>query len=77
MGEVRTRRLVASGLVMLLVLLVPVSAEENTDLHLEIEIIDENSKPWYGTGDTVVLTSSIINNGDATSVTEDPPVEQS
>ena len=39
MGEVRTRRLVASGLVMLLVLLVPVSAEENTDLHLEIEII--------------------------------------
>lgn len=72
MGEVRTRRLVASGLVMLLVLLVPVSAEENTDLHLEIEIIDENSKPWYGTGDTVVLTSSIINNGDATSVTEDP-----
>ena len=72
MGEVRTRRLVASGLVMLLVLLVPVSADESSNLRLDLEIVDENSKPWYGTGDTVVLASSIINDGEATSVNEDP-----
>ena len=72
MGEVRTRRLVASSLVMLLVLLVPVSAEENNTIQLEIDVLDENSKPWYGVGDTVILSSSILNDGDATSITEDP-----
>ena len=72
MGEGRMRRLVASSLVMLLVLLVPVSAEENSTVQLEIEIMDENVKPWYGVGDTVFLSSSILNSGDATSIIEDP-----
>lgn len=72
MGEVRTRRIVASSLVMLLVLLVPVSAEENDSVSLQIETLDENSKPWYGVGDTVVVSSSILNEGVATSITEDP-----
>ncbi|MGB1525141.1 MAG: hypothetical protein ACPHCK_03880, partial [Candidatus Poseidoniaceae archaeon] len=72
MGEVRTRRLVASSLVMLLVLLVPVSAEDSSTVRLEIDVMDENSKPWYGVGDTVVLASSIVNDGAATSITEDP-----
>ena len=72
MGEVRTRRLVASSLVMLLVLLVPVSAEDSSTVRLEIDVMDENSKPWYGVGDSVVLASSIVNDGAATSITEDP-----
>ena len=72
MGEVRTRCLVASSVLMLLVLLMPVSAEETSTIRLEIDVIDENSKPWYGVGDSVVLASSITNDGDATSITEDP-----
>ena len=48
MGEVRTRRLVASSLVMLLVLLVPVSAEEGDSVELEIDVVDANAKQWYG-----------------------------
>ncbi|MGA0331882.1 MAG: ArsR family transcriptional regulator [Candidatus Poseidoniaceae archaeon] len=72
MGEVRTRRLVASSLVMLLVLLVPVSAEDSSTVRLEIDVMDENSKPWYGIGDSVVLAASIVNDGAATSITEDP-----
>ena len=72
MGEVRTRCLVASSLVMLLVLLVPVSAEDSSTVRLEIDVMDENSKPWYGVGDSVVLASSIVNDGAATSITEDP-----
>ena len=72
MGEVRTRRLVASSLVMLLVLLVPVSAEDSSTVRLEIDVMDENPKPWYGVGDSVVLTASIVNDGAATSITEDP-----
>ena len=66
------RRLVAASMVMLLVLLVPVSAEESGTVRLEIETLDENSKPWYGTGDSVLLASSIVNDGVATSITEDP-----
>ena len=72
MGEVRTRRIVASSLVMLLVLLVPVSAEENDSVSLQIETLDDNSKPWYGVGDSVIVSSSILNDGVATSITEDP-----
>ena len=72
MGEVRTRRLVASSLVMLLVLLVPVSAEGNDSVQLEIDIVDANAKQWYGAGDVVLLDTSILNNGGATSITEDP-----
>ena len=55
MGEVRTRRLVASSLVMLLVLLVPVSAEEGDSVELEIDVVDANAKQWYGAGDVVLL----------------------
>ena len=40
MGEVRMRRFVASSMVMLLVLLVPVSAEEGDAVRLEIEVTD-------------------------------------
>ena len=72
MGEVRTRRLVASSLVMLLVLLVPVSAEEGDSVQLEIDVVDDNTKQWYGAGDLILLDTSILNNGDATSITEDP-----
>tara|TARA_B100000683_G_scaffold75603_1_gene74500 strand:- start:9823 stop:12408 length:2586 start_codon:yes stop_codon:yes gene_type:complete len=72
MGEVRTRRLVASSLVMLLVLLIPVSAEEGDSVQLEIDVVDANAKQWYGAGDVVLLDTSILNNGDATSITEDP-----
>ena len=72
MGEVRTRRFIASSMVMLLVLLVPVSAEEGDAVRLEIEVTDENLKPWYGAGDTLVLASSIHNAGEATSINEDP-----
>ena len=72
MGEVRTRRLVASSLVMLLVLLVPVSAEEGDSVELEIDVVDANAKQWYGAGDVVLLDTSILNNGGATSITEDP-----
>ena len=66
------RRLVATSMVMLLVLLIPVSAEETSTVRLEIEALDENSKPWYGAGDSVLLASSIVNDGAATSITEDP-----
>ena len=38
MGEVRMRRFVASSMVMLLVLLVPVSAEEGDAVRLELEV---------------------------------------
>lgn len=72
MGEVRTRRLVASSLVMLLVFLIPVSAEETSSVQLEIDVMDDNTKPWYGLGDSVLLASSIVNDGPATSITEDP-----
>ncbi len=72
MGEVRTRCLVASSVLMLLVLLVPVSAEETSTVRLEIDVTDENSKPWYGVGDSVILASSIVNDGAATSISEDP-----
>ena len=72
MGEVRTRRIVASSLVMLLLLLVPVSAQEDDTLSLQIETVDSNSKAWYGVGDVVQLSSSILNQGVATSITEDP-----
>ena len=72
MGEVRMRRFVASSMVMLLVLLVPVSAEEGDAVRLEIEVIDDNLKPWYGAGDTLVLASAIHNTGEATSINEDP-----
>ena len=72
MGEGRMRRLVATSMVMLLVLLIPVSAEETDTVRLEIEALDDNSKPWYGSGDSVLLTSSIVNDGAATSITEDP-----
>ena len=72
MGEVRTRRIVASSLVMLLLLLVPVSAQEDGTLSLQIETLDSNSKAWYGLGDVVQLSSSILNQGVATSITEDP-----
>ena len=66
------RRLVATSMVMLLVLLIPVSAEETDTVRLEIEAMDDNSKPWYGAGDSVLLTSSIVNDGATTSITEDP-----
>jgi predicted transcriptional regulator len=66
------RRLVATSMVMLLVLLIPVSAEETGTVRLEIEAMDDNSKPWYGEGDSVLLASSIVNDGAATSITEDP-----
>ena len=66
------RRLVASSLVMLLVLLVPVSAEEGDSVELEIDVVDANAKQWYGAGDVVLLDTSILNNGGATSITEDP-----
>ncbi len=72
MGEGRMRRLVAASMVMLLVLLIPVSAEETGAVRLEIEVLDENSKPWYGAGESVLLGSSIVNDGAATSITEDP-----
>ena len=72
MGEVRMRRLVATSMVMLLVLLIPVSAEETDTVRLEIDALDDNSKPWYGAGDNVLLASSIVNEGTATSITEDP-----
>lgn len=72
MGEVRMRRLVAASMVMLLVLLIPVSAEETGTVRLEIDALDDNSKPWYGDGDSVLLASSIVNDGAATSITEDP-----
>jgi len=72
MGEGRMHRLVATSMVMLLVLLIPVSAEETGTVRLEIEAFDDNSKPWYGAGDSVLLASSIINDGAATSITEDP-----
>ncbi|MEC8142429.1 MAG: hypothetical protein VX071_02935, partial [Candidatus Thermoplasmatota archaeon] len=72
MGERRMRRLVATTMVMLLVLLIPVSAEETGTVRLEIEAVDDNSKPWYGDGDNVVLASSIVNDGAPTSITEDP-----
>ena len=72
MGEVRMRRFVASSMVMLLVLLVPVSAEEGDAVRLEIEVTDDNLKPWYGSGDTLVLASAIHNTGEATSINEDP-----
>ena len=48
MGEGRMRRLVATSMVMLLVLLIPVSAEETGTVRLEIQALDDNSKPWYG-----------------------------
>ncbi|HII31017.1 MAG TPA: hypothetical protein HA320_03060, partial [Candidatus Poseidoniaceae archaeon] len=57
MGEGRMRRLVAASMVMLLVLLIPVSAEETGAVRLEIEVLDENSKPWYGAGESVLLGS--------------------
>ena len=66
------RRLVATSMVMLLVLLIPVSAEETSTVRLEIEALDENTKPWYGAGDSVLLASSIVNDGAATSIAEDP-----
>ena len=66
------RRLVATSMVMLLVLLIPVSAEETGTVRLEIEALDDNTKPWYGAGDSVLLASSIVNEGAATSITEDP-----
>ena len=69
MGEVRMRRFVASSMVMLLVLLVPVSAQEGDAVRLEIEVIDDNLKPWYGAGDTLVLASAIHNTAEATSMT--------
>ena len=72
MGEGRMRRLVATSMVMLLVLLIPVSAEETASVRLEIETLDENSKPWYGAGESVLFASSIVNDGAATSITEDP-----
>ena len=72
MGEGRMRRLVATSMVMLLVLLIPVSAEETDTVRLEIEAMDDNSKPWYGDGDRVLLASSIVNDGAATSINEDP-----
>ena len=72
MGEGRMRRLVATSMVMLLVLLIPVSAEDTGTVRLEIEALDDNAKPWYGTGDSVLLASSIVNDGAATSITEDP-----
>ena len=78
MGEVRMRRLVASSLVMLLVLLVPVSAEESDSVQLEIDVVDDaNAKQWYGTGDIVLLTPPSSTMVDATSITEDPLVERS
>ena len=40
MGEVRMRRLVATSMVMLLVLLIPVSAEETDTVRLEINALD-------------------------------------
>ncbi len=43
MGEVRTRRLVAASMVMLLVLLIPVSAEETGTVRLEIDALDDNA----------------------------------
>ena len=72
MGEGRMRRLVATSMVMLLVLLIPVSAEDTGTVRLEIEALDDNAKPWYGTGDSVLLASSIVNDEAATSITEDP-----
>ena len=66
------RRVVACSLVMLLVFLIPVSAEESESVRLNIEIADDNAKPWYGTGERVLLSSSIVNDGGATSISEDP-----
>ena len=48
MGEGRMRRLIATSMVMLLVLLIPVSAEETDTVRLEIEALDDNSKPCMG-----------------------------
>jgi DNA-binding transcriptional ArsR family regulator len=72
MAEARTRLLVASLLVLLLGSLAPVQADGETPVRLETEIINAPLTPWYGTGDVVELSISLVNDGVQTSITEDP-----
>ena len=72
MAEARTRLLVASMLVLLLASLAPVQADAETAVRLETDLVNEPLTPWYGVGDVVELSTSLVNDGIQTSITEDP-----
>ncbi len=72
MGEVRTRRIVTSGMMLMLLLLVPASAESSGEVLLEISLTDGNEKPWYAEGENVTFDAVLVNHGSSTSITEDP-----
>ena len=63
MGEGRTRRIVASGMMLMLLLLVPASAESSGEVLLEISLTDGNEKPWYAEGENVTFDAILINHG--------------
>ena len=75
MAEARTRLLVASMLVLLLASLVPVQADGEATVRLETEIVNAPQTPWYGAGDVVQISSTLVNDGVQTSITEDPSCE--
>ena len=72
MAEARTRLLVASMLVLLLASLAPVQADTEPTVRLETALVNEPLTPWYGVGDVVELSTSLVNDGIQTSITEDP-----
>ncbi|MGB1953971.1 MAG: winged helix-turn-helix transcriptional regulator [Candidatus Poseidoniaceae archaeon] len=72
MAEARTRLLVASMLVLLLASIVPVQADTETSVRLETDLVNAPLTPWYGVGDVVEVSTSLINDGVQTSITEDP-----
>ena len=72
MAEARTRLLVASMLVLLLASLAPVQADTETTVRLEADLVNGPLTPWYGVGDVVELSTSLVNDGIQTSITEDP-----
>ena len=72
MAEARTRLLVASMLVLLLASLAPVQADGEATVRLETEIVNAPQTPWYGAGDVVQISSTLVNDGVQTSITEDP-----
>ena len=72
MAEARTRLLVASMLVLLLASLAPVQADTETTVRLETDVLNAPLTPWYGVGDVVEVSTSLVNDGTQTSITEDP-----
>ena len=65
-------RMLAIALAGLILALAPQVIANNENIHLELSLIEAPEKGWYSSGEIVSISSTIINDGDSTSIDTDP-----